>query len=154
MKNYFLLLLITVGLVTGCDKDDDDDVIQESDIATQILGTWITIDNSYEYFDQRRIKIYEEPLDQSDLGVLYTFDNKGNIRVQRGGLDENDNYTISSTDNKNYINFLRSDASLEIVSISDSEMVLSAVYLEDEYHEDGEAKIAPMAVYTVTFRKQ
>jgi hypothetical protein len=153
MKRYFLLLLITVGLITACDKDDDE-LVEESQISTQILGTWITIDNSYEYFNESGTKIYEEPLDQSDLGVLYTFDNKGDILVQRGGLEESENYTISSTDKKNYINFLRSDASLEIVSISNSEMVLSGVYLEDEYVENGEAKIAPKAVYTVKFRKQ
>lgn len=151
MKKLFLLPVLSLLIFTSCTDDNEEAAPQT--LSEQIEGSWVTIDQEYNYYDENGQLVHEE---REDTPTTFTFEGS-NITIEYGDGDtEQGSYTISEIGGADFID-LSSNLRIgqyEITSFNESAMTWEARLEYYPYDAGTTTEIADHAIITLDFRRQ
>ena len=120
--------------------------------SEQIKGTWITVSQDKEYYDEFGQLVYEET---DDIGTTFVFDGSKVTSANGAGGGMSGTYMISEAAGRTYI-FLTQDnvtQQLEITVLNESAMTWKSEMENVPYFDNG-LKSAARSVSTIGFARQ
>lgn len=149
MKKLFTLPVLLLLLFSSCSDEKEEPAPL---VSEQIKGTWVTVSQEQEYYDEFGQLVYEET---DDIGTTFVFDGSKVTSTYSSGGGISGTYTISETAGRAYIFLTQGNATqqLEITALNEADMTWESEQENVPYFDNG-AKTAARSVSTIDFSRQ
>lgn len=149
MRKLYLLPALLLPLLSSCgdEKEEPAPLVSE-----QIKGTWVTVSQEQEYYDEFGQLVHEE---RDDIGTTFVFDGSRVTSTYASGGGMSGTYTVSEIAGSAYIFLTQGNVTqqLEITALNEAEMTWKSERENVPYFDNG-AKSAACSVSTIDFSRQ
>lgn len=149
MKKLFPLPILLLLVLSSCSGEEEEPALLFNE---QIKGTWITVSQEQEYYDEFGQLVYEET---DDIGTTFVFDGSKVTSTYASGGGMSGTYTVSESAGRAYIFLTQGKVTqqLEITAIDEAGMTWKSERENVSYFDNG-AKSAARSVSTIDFSRQ
>lgn len=148
MRKLFLLPVLLL-LLSSCEEEKEEPAPL---VSEQIKGTWATVSQEQEYYDEFGQLVYEVT---DDIGTTFVFDGSKVTSTYASGGGMSGTYTISESAGRAYIFLTQGNVTqqLEITAINEAGMTWKSEREHVPYFDNG-LKSAARSVSTIGFSRR
>jgi len=142
--------LLSILLLTSCEKDNEPE-------PTILEGKWISVEQKSVYYDEGGNVLYEVSNNDPVIKLEYN----RNKMIEQAGTSSSvtSTFSITQENGKDYITYTPDNAQgfpgakMQLIEVTDSQLILQTVTPFGLYEENGEAREADKLVKTIVYDK-